>query len=159
MREDEANDRREPRERKESETREQYRGRESNTYIYNVRQYYRAIPSEMPRLDLLGMSHCKQWTMRLLLLHNGRSLVRSLATLRGLFLLPLIPPSSPISREHHLRRGYKSNSTSFLAPRARYGVGREIDDEESEEYIADINKTLSPVNFSHRETRSKFTFD
>lgn len=80
-------------------TREENDGREarkeSERWAVYAGQYYRAIPSEMPRLDLLGMSHCKQWTMRLLLLHNGHSLARSrpYVASSSSFL-----PSSPISR-------------------------------------------------------------
>lgn len=69
--------------------------KESERWAVYAGQYYRAIPSEMPRLGLLGMSHCKQWTMRLLLLHNGHSLARSrpYVASSSSFL-----PSLPISR-------------------------------------------------------------
>jgi hypothetical protein len=56
-------------------------------------QYYRAIASEMPRLGLLGMSHCKQWTMRPLLLHNGRSLARSRPYVASYLLLTSVVPA------------------------------------------------------------------
>lgn len=90
-------------------------------------QYYRAIPSEMPRLGLLGMSHCKQWTMRLLLLHNGRSLARDLTW-------PLPPSYLHLHRshEHHLRRGHKSTPlpSPLANERARYRTACEINSEE-----------------------------
>lgn len=93
--------------------------KESERWAVYAGQYYRAIPSEMPRLGLLGMSHCKQWTMRLLLLHNGHSLARSLA--RDL-TWPLSPPYFHLRwshEHHHLRRGYKS-TLLFLLRSARY---------------------------------------
>lgn len=92
---------------KEARRRERRKESERREQVYTG-QYYRAIPSEMPRLGLLGMSHCKQWTMRLLLLHNGRSLTRS----RPYVASSPPPPHQHLRRshEHHLRRGYKFTS-------------------------------------------------
>lgn len=109
---------------KEARRRERRKESERREQVYTG-QYYRAIPSEMPRLGLLGMSHCKQWTMRLLLLHNGRSLTRSRP-----YVASSPPPLTTIFADlTNITSGVVINSLRFLPRSAKYRIALKINND------------------------------